>query len=269
MRADPWHSGWRGSVCGRSISHEHHHFAGVLAGFGGLMRPYDFREREALGDAGADDAAGEHVGQRLYILAVSITASEVISAHLLGPVIAALRAEYPDLEIEVVATNDARGLRRREADIALRNFQPEDVELIGKKLGESRAFLYAAPAYLDAHGPIIGPEDVAALELFAFDRTDLMIDGLRARGVPVDRTNFPIVSGSHLVQWELCKRGVGVCIMMEEVGEVEDAVVKVLPEVAITVPMWLVAHRELRTSRRVRVVFDLLVEHLGAASLHE
>jgi hypothetical protein len=29
------------------------------------------------------------------------------------------------------------------------------------------------------------------------------------------------------------------------------------------VPMWLVTHRELRTSRRIRVVFDLLVEGLG------
>ena len=31
---------------------------------------------------------------------------------------------------------------------------------------------------------------------------------------------------------------------------------------AIPVPVWLTSHRELRTSRRVRVVFDLLAEGL-------
>ena len=31
----------------------------------------------------------------------------------------------------------------------------------------------------------------------------------------------------------------------------------------ITFPNWLVTHRELRNSRRIRVVFDLLAEELG------
>ena len=29
------------------------------------------------------------------------------------------------------------------------------------------------------------------------------------------------------------------------------------------IPVWLVSHRELHTSRRIRVVFDLLAEELG------
>jgi DNA-binding transcriptional LysR family regulator len=65
------------------------------------------------------------------------------------------------------------------------------------------------------------------------------------------------------VQWELCKQGVGICIMMEEIGDAESRVRRVLPSMApLPIPMWLVCHRELRTSRRIRLVFDVLAEEL-------
>ena len=39
--------------------------------------------------------------------------------------------------------------------------------------------------------------------------------------------------------------------------------VRILPEaVWFEVPVWLVTHRELRTSRRIRVVFDILAREL-------
>jgi hypothetical protein len=52
--------------------------------------------------------------------------------------------------------------------------------------------------------------------------------------------------------------------MIEAVGEAEPTVRQVLPDLPpIPVPMWLTSHRELYTSRRVRVVFDMLVEGLA------
>ena len=71
------------------------------------------------------------------------------------------------------------------------------------------------------------------------------------------------MSENHLVQWELAKAGVGICFVMSEVGDAEPKVRRVTPDFPpIPVPMWLVAHRELATSRRIRVVFDLLAEAL-------
>lgn len=66
------------------------------------------------------------------------------------------------------------------------------------------------------------------------------------------------------MQWELAKRGVGICVMMEEVGDHEPAVRRALPDFAkaVSFPTWLTSHRALRTSRRIRVVFDLLAEAL-------
>jgi DNA-binding transcriptional LysR family regulator len=194
---------------------------------------------------------------------VCITASELIAAYLLPPTIARLRREHPGIEIEIVASNQARDLRRREADIAVRNFAPTEPDLVARKVADRGARLYASPEYLERLGNPTSPADLRDAEIFGFDRTDMMIDGLRRLGVELDPTNFPIVTGNHLVQWEMAKRGIGICIVMDQVGDAEPSVRRVLPDLPpIPVPVWLVAHRELRTNRRIRTVFDLLAEGL-------
>jgi DNA-binding transcriptional LysR family regulator len=59
------------------------------------------------------------------------------------------------------------------------------------------------------------------------------------------------------------KSGLGIGAIIDEVGDAEPLVERVLPAMPpIPVPMWLVAHREVHTSRRVRAVFDLLAQRL-------
>lgn len=194
---------------------------------------------------------------------VSITASEAISAFMLPRVVARIRQEYPGVELELVVSNDARDLQRREADIAIRNFQPTQPELYARKLGESAAHLYAAPAYVERAGPFETAQDFANVEIFAFDRSNLMVDALKALlGLETGAHNYPIVTSNHLVQWELCKRGVGICVMMKDVGDAEPRVQKLLEDRSIPIPIWLVAHRELRTNRRIKLVFDLIADAL-------
>lgn len=221
----------------------------------------------AMGEA-ATRVSLSATGQSQSIVgSVAITASEVIAAHLLPPVLCRLRVEQPGIEIELVATNQARDLHRREADIAVRNFRSTQPDLIARKLRDGGARMYAAPAYLERIGGVSSPADLGRAELFAFDRTDTMIDGMRALGVEVSRRQFPIVTGNHLVQWELCKHGVGVCFMMEEVGDAEPRVRRVLPQMpALPIPIWLVCHRELQTSRRIRLVFERIAEALSPPS---
>jgi len=55
--------------------------------------------------------------------------------------------------------------------------------------------------------------------------------------------------------------------MSQEVAETTPGIERVLPATApVTFPVWLTTHRELHTSRRIRLVFDLLAEFLLAAS---
>jgi DNA-binding transcriptional LysR family regulator len=204
-------------------------------------------------------------GQSLSIEGtVCITASELIAAHILPPVIGRLRLAYPGIELEILASNTVRDLRRREADIAIRNFTPAQPDLVAKKIAERHARLYASPVYLERIGNPTTPAGLVDAEFFGFDRSDLMIRGLRSLGLELAARNFPIVSENHLVQWELAKHGVGICIVMDQVGDAEPRVRRVLPDFPpMPVPVWLATHRELHTSRRIRVVFDLLAEALA------
>jgi DNA-binding transcriptional LysR family regulator len=90
------------------------------------------------------------------------------------------------------------------------------------------------------------------------------MNGLNALGFSLTPKNLRLHTGNHMVLWELVKSGLGVGAIIDEVGDAEPLVRRVLADMApIPVPAWLVAHREVHTSRRVRVVFDLLVDHFG------
>ncbi|NVB40626.1 LysR family transcriptional regulator [Pseudenhygromyxa sp. WMMC2535] len=206
-------------------------------------------------------------GQSLALAGVvRVAASEVISAYLLPGVVAELRRDHPELEIEIVAANQTTDLQRREADVAIRNFRPQGPELIARKLRDSRAWLYASPDYLARIGDPQTPEELAArAEIIGFEEVGQFIAALATLGLEVGRERFPVRSANHLVQWALVKQGVGMCAMMEEVGEPEPLVRRVLPEhiAPFVFPSWLTCHRELRTSRRIRVVFERIAARLG------
>lgn len=195
---------------------------------------------------------------------VVITASELIAAHLLPPILGELRRAHPGIELEIVASNAPRDLQRREADIAVRNFRPTQPDLVATNLGGREAHLYATQAYLRRVGPIRAPADLVKAELFGFDRSEVMIRGFRELlGVELTPAHFPVVTENHLVQWQLCRAGLGLCAVMAEVGDADPTVRRVLPKAPpLPVPMWLTAHREVRTSRRIRVVFDALAAGL-------
>ncbi len=195
---------------------------------------------------------------------VCITASEAIAAFLLPPLLARLRVEQPGIELELAVSNESHDLHRREADIAIRNYRPEHPDLIARKVRDFTAGFYASPAYVERLGGLETHEDFARAHLMAFDRGTVMAEGLRAMGIEVRSDQFPIVTGNHLVQWSLCRAGAGVCMMMDEVGANEPAVVRVFSTFpSIQLPLWLVCHRELQTSRRLRLVFDWLAEGLA------
>ena len=198
---------------------------------------------------------------------ICITASEVISAFLLPPVLERLRRLHPGVEIKIVATNAIRDLRRREADIAIRSGRPTDPNLIATRLRDTPAHLYATPGYLKRIGNPKSVADFARADFIGFGDDDRFMTGLNAMGFALGPKNFPLRTENHMVLWELVKNGLGVGAIIDEIGDAEPLVTRALPAMpAIPVPAWLVAHREVHTSLRVRMVFDMLLEHFGPAT---
>lgn len=195
---------------------------------------------------------------------VCISAGEVIASTVLPPIIAGIRAAHPGIQIEVIATNQVSDLGQREADIALRSFRPSQGDLIAKKVRESKAYLYATPAYLESIGNPTTLDELSHGEFIAFDRSEAFIHGLRRLGLSLGPENFPWMSSNQQVQWALVTQGSGIGVMTCAVGDAETRVVRVLPELLVfPFETWITSHREVRTSQRVRVVFDLLAKALS------
>ena len=196
---------------------------------------------------------------------ISISASEVVAAHVLPPIVAQIRQRHPGIKIVIVATNQVSDLGRRQADIALRNFRPTDSDLVARKVREGRAYLYATPAYLQSLGDPSTLDDLNRAEFVAFDETDVFMNGLNRMGLRLSPVNFPWACANQQVQWALVTQGSGIGVMVEEIGDADARVQRVLPEqIVFPLVTWLTSHREVRTSRRVRVVYDLLAEALSS-----
>lgn len=192
---------------------------------------------------------------------VSITATNVMATYHLPPLLKQLREMAPAIEIEIVASNEVRDLQRREADIAIRHGRPEQPELIAKLVGETSAHLYAAKEYLDRIGRPHCPSDLADADFIGFEHPERLLPVLEPLGLSLSRANFKLVSASGTVIQELMKQGLGIGIMTKQDAARLPELEAVLPKLApIPVPIWLVTHRELHSSRRIRLVFDFLAE---------
>lgn len=202
---------------------------------------------------------------------VSISVGEIFAGHALPPIIEKLRAQEPGIEIEIVASNSTSDLRRREADIAFRAFKttqselkPTQPDLIAEKVGDLASGFYASPGYLEKSGYPQTKDDLCRADFIDFDDTGVYRKHLNDLGFNLTSRNFPVRAESHLVQWELAKRGVGIVTTLEMIGDAEPAVKRVLPDFMMVRSMWLVTHRDLKTSRRIKMVFDYLYREFKA-----
>lgn len=194
---------------------------------------------------------------------ITLSASEVTAAFILPAILQKLRSRFPGIQIGLVASNQASDLKRREADIAIRNFRPTEPDLIARKLGIFAAGLFASPGYLESQGRPQQPDDLRDARFIGFSSSNpAFIQALGAHGIPLTEKNFAVRSDSHLIQWEMAKLGLGIGVIPVEMGHAEPRVERILPETVFSGDVWLVSHRELKTNLRVRTVFDFLAEEL-------
>ncbi len=197
---------------------------------------------------------------------VTITATDLLSAAILPAILAPLREKSPAIHVQIISTNDTQNLSQREADIAIRHVRPEQSELTARHVGDFRANLYASKDYLDRAGRPRTPREVADHDFVGSPDPVRLLAPLQNQGVPLRPDNFVIKSNNGVVVWELLKAGYGMSMLPEVLCESEANLEKVLPSLpSFEFPIWLVAHRELQTSKRIRIVFDHLARELEAA----
>jgi DNA-binding transcriptional LysR family regulator len=194
---------------------------------------------------------------------VRIAASELFAAHLLPPIVAKLRSIAPKIEVDIVAANTVSDLLQREADIAVRNVRPEQPDLIARLIHDSSGRFYASKGYIQKRGRPRNYQDLKTHDFVSFGNTDQMLEYLAMLGLELTADQFKVGSSNSLVAWEMVKQGLGIAPMSVDVARASPDLEVLLPDSdPVMFPTWLVTHRELHTSRRIRLVYDLLAEEL-------
>lgn len=196
---------------------------------------------------------------------VRITASRVVSIYILPAMLARLKQAEPAIEIELVPDNAVANLIARDADIAIRMVRPLQNDLIATKITEIPLGAYAHQSYIARRGKPETIDDLKHHDVIGYDREDRMLVAMRELGIPAERSFFSIRTDDEVAAWEMVKAGAGIGFAQQHLAADAPGIVRVVPDLPIpTLPVWLTAHQDLRTSRRIRRVMDFLTEEMKA-----
>lgn len=195
---------------------------------------------------------------------VVISALDIYCAYILPPVIQRIREAMPDTTISLIATNAFSDLQRQEADIAVRLKRPDSDDLIGKLIYETSGVFYAGHSWIAEHGSPRTIKDILPESIICFETLEGTSALLRSLELDAPTGRLRILANQSVVSWELVKSGLGIGMMLKEVGDKTNGVQRVLGEVSsMPVPVWLVSNRALKSKSRVRLVYDLIAEELA------
>ncbi|MBX7083368.1 MAG: LysR family transcriptional regulator [Nannocystaceae bacterium] len=208
--------------------------------------------RAASGEA--DAAAGT----------VRIAGGEVVGAEVLPPMLASLVTAHPRLQLELSLSNRNEDLLRRDADLAVRMVRPTQAGLLARRIGTIEIGLFASVHYLARRPAPVQLEQLREHALVGPDRDRALLQGLAAMGVALRPADFAVRTDADAAQLACVRAGLGIGVMQRPLAARDPTLVRVLPQLTFPLPVWLAMHEDLRSSTRVRLVFDHLAVTLAA-----
>lgn len=194
---------------------------------------------------------------------VRITASEMIGAEVLPPILARFREKHPRIVIELMLSNRSEDLLQREADIAIRMIRPTQTALLAKKVGEIGIGLHAHRSYAQAHGLPTSIDDLLSHPIIGYDKESSVRRPMKL-GVDFSRDLFAFRSDSDLAQFAALKAGFGIGMCQSGLAKrYPDLVPMLQTEIHFELDVWIVMHEDHKTSLRMRLMFDHLAKELA------
>ncbi|MEM9487980.1 MAG: LysR family transcriptional regulator [Myxococcota bacterium] len=188
-------------------------------------------------------------------------ASAGFMGRLLAQHLTCLRAESPQLEIELVIGFGYINLDRGDADIAVRVERPQRGNLYARKLGTTYYAVYGAPGYIDAHPAAHSEQRYRECSWISFDEERAHIPSARWLS---DKLNglSPVIHGSNSsLIVDAASTGAGLAVLPSFVGDEHPGLVRVSPPLEeLPYDIWLLTHRDSRQTTRVRRVTESIAK---------
>jgi DNA-binding transcriptional LysR family regulator len=195
---------------------------------------------------------------------VRITVSDMVGSEVLPSILATIHAIHPRISVELALSNRNEDLLRGDADIAVRMVRPTQGALIAKRIGRIDVGLYGHRRYLKRHAMPRQLVDLREHALIGYDRDQAYVRLLERMGVPTTRDMFAFRADSELAQLAALRAGFGIGASQLGIARRDKNLVPVLhSEFIYPMEVWLAMHRDLRNSRRIRLLFDQLATRLS------
>lgn len=188
-----------------------------------------------------------------------VTTTDTIAASFGPRHVAAFRAAYPGIVVELSAAVERVSLSRRDADVAIRPTNRPPDSLVGRRLARLAMAVYAARAARDLpatgspafwQGPWLqGDDNIAHVASVRW------LDANAAAGAIVFRGN------TLTVLREACRAGLGLAVLPCYLADGDPALRRLGdPVVELATDLWLLTHEDLRQTARVRAFLDFMAE---------
>jgi len=168
---------------------------------------------------------------------------------------------YPNIEVEIVTSHRPYSLARREADLAIRAYRPEQLDLVTRQLGTLSFGLYCSQEVATRHAAPLARQEWASIPFVGFDepraefQSDRWLRALPGAPAPWMRCSYGlgILDG--------VAHGAGLGVLATFLASQERGLVAAIDHIpALDQAIWLSMHRSLRTSARIRAVVDFMVQ---------
>ena len=192
---------------------------------------------------------------------VRVATTDEIAAHVITPQLREFRSQFPEIVLEVVGDVDLANLARREADIALRTVRPEQGDLVIRHAGWWKCGLYAAKSYAEAHNLKPGLSKFPNLHIITWTE-----ERAHLRGGPwfAKHAHDAVVvfeATSRRIHYGACKAGLGLAILPCLSADQDPELIRLLPpEKVFADQLYVLVHRDLTRTARVRAVIDFLCD---------
>lgn len=192
---------------------------------------------------------------------VRLAAGDSVGAHLVAPRLGLLRQSHPGLRVELVLSHAPADLSRREADLALRVMDEPDAgqlqDHIAHRVGSLRFGLYAARTLLQDARP--ERVDWRRLPHVGWDLAWAHLPVAQWLSQAYAKRPPAFSSNSMAAQLAAVHAGLGVGALPHYLAQGDAVLVRLaaderLPERGL----WLIYHRDLRSSRRVQALRDFI-----------
>lgn len=186
-----------------------------------------------------------------------VTASQLLIERVLGPILQDFTGDYPDIDLSLVATNDIVNLAQREADVAIRIARNPAPTLVGQRVAEQRAAVYATPDLIARD-----PGGAAPLDWIRFAHWPGLPQVIRDIR---PNLNTRLSVDDMMAAIGAARAGIGATRMACFLGETDDRLARVpgLPDFPYD-PIWVLTHPELKHMPRIRAFVDYVTTRLRA-----